>query len=98
MSRRREESERKAPAMKIHPHQKTMGVVSPRSAHDRSASLSGRRMPIIAPMGEMTTTSAERPSAIQNRVRMSASIDAAIAGSDMLCDMLAGGASCVACL
>jgi hypothetical protein len=40
-------------------------------------------MPIISPMGEMRTTSADKASDTQNRVRMSLSIDAAMAGSDM---------------
>src|SRR5258707_764405 len=42
---------------------------------------------VISPMGEITTTSADRASATQKRARMSASIDAAIAGSNISCDL-----------
>gem|GEM_PF-6129247 len=72
--------------MNIQPHHKTIGVVSANNTQDRARVLSGRWIPTICPIGEITTTNADRLSATQKRVRMSASIEAAIAGSDMSCD------------
>jgi hypothetical protein len=81
-------SEVQAPPMKIHPAYQTMGTDSTSISQLRASIESSSSSPkVLTASGESSTTGIVSASATKKRSRMSRSIAAAIAGSDMSCDM-----------